>query len=157
MVYSNADILAAVLTRFAQPAIQQAAGAKLFSSPATQMMENKVRSWLGLSQNWSFASELSQFVEPSVARLATPFIKSKLAGVPDDMIPEMAHGIVDVGLKQGGVSLFEGRLQLDHNDLAELKKLLDYNLPLKPREEYQVITEEPNHGTGDTETGEQGV
>ena len=34
----------------------------------------------------------------------------------------------------------EGRLKFDMNDLRELKNLLDYNLPLAKKDEYEVIT-----------------
>ena len=52
----------------------------------------------------------------------------------------MAHGLVDKAIQNGGLELMEGRLKFDMNDLRELKNLLDYNLPLQKKEEYEVIT-----------------
>lgn len=52
----------------------------------------------------------------------------------------MAHGLVDKAIQNGGLELMEGRLKFDMNDLRELKNLLDYNLPLAKKDEYEVIT-----------------
>lgn len=158
MTYSNAEILAAILNRFAQPIVMQFAGQRMASMPFVQMLENKVRSWGIVSQGWSLTHEIAPFIEPVTRQALTPILKNYLANVPDEAIPAMAHSLVDKGIEQGGISLMEGRLQLEKTDLEELKKLLDYNMPLKQEMQgYQVITEDPNHGAGNTEVGEQSV
>lgn len=143
MTYSNSDILATILNRFAQPIVIQFAQAKASTFPMINMIENKVKSWGIVSQNWSIVSELSPMIEPITGSIVKPMIKQYLSNIPDDAIPNIAHSIIDKALADGGLSLMEGRLQFEKEDLIELKKLLDYNLPLKKEEEYQILTSPP--------------
>ena len=46
--------------------------------------------------------------------------------------------MVDSALAQGELSMFEGNLVFDKSDLENLKKLLDYNLPLPDENRYEV-------------------
>lgn len=143
MTYSNSDILAAIINKFAQPIVVQFAQAKASTLPMVNMIENKVKSWGIVSQNWSMVNELSPMIEPITGSLVKPIIKQYLSQIPDDAIPTMAHGLVDKALENGGLSLMEGRLQFEKEDLVELKKLLDYNLPLAKQEEYEVLLSPP--------------
>ena len=143
MKHTNADILAAVLNRFLQPVARHLASAKLASFPLVQALENKVRSSGWVSPSWSLASEVAPVIEPVTSNLVGPIIKQYLKNVPDSAIPVMAHGIVDKALENGGLGLMEGRIQFEKNDLQELKKLLDYNLPLPGVEEYEVKLSAP--------------
>lgn len=143
MTYSNSDILAAIINKFAQPIVVQFAQAKASTLPMVNMIENKVKSWGIVSQNWSMVNELSPMIEPITGSLVKPMIKQYLSQIPDDAIPAMAHGLVDKALENGGLSLMEGRLQFEKDDLVELKKLLNWNLPLVKEEEYQVVMSEP--------------
>ena len=44
----------------------------------------------------------------------------------------------------GGLSLFEGKIEFEKEDLEELKSLLRYNLPIQDvPNSYEVLTEEP--------------
>jgi hypothetical protein len=140
MAYSNSDILAAVLSRYVQPIAIQFAQAKISSWPVIQGLENKAKASGWVSSNWSIANEISAFVEPVTNAVARPLLKQYLSNIPDAAIPEMAHGLVDKAIQNGGLELMEGRLKFDMNDLRELKNLLDYNLPLQKKEEYEVIT-----------------
>lgn len=143
MTYSNSEILASVLNKYIQPVIVQFSQAKMSSFPLVQTIENKVKSTGFVSQNWSLTQELSPLIEPISGSLVKPMIKQYLSNVPDESIPAMAHGLVDKALENGGLSLMEGRLQFERDDLVELKKLLNWNLPLVKEEEYQVIMSEP--------------
>lgn len=147
MTYSNSDILAAVLNRFLQPVVMQFAQSKMGSLPFVQMAENKIRSWGIVGQGWSLASELGPLIEPLSGQLIEPMIKGYLSKVPDESLPAMAHEIVDTALAQGGLNLLDGRLQIDVNDLQELKKLLNYNLPYNPGDRYHVKTTQDEPGT----------
>lgn len=73
-----------------------------------------------------------------------PLIMRYLQGMPDEALPKIAHEIVDNAIKQGGLSLMEGNVEFEPEDLEELKKLLVWNLPLKDNDTYKVITEEIN-------------
>ena len=52
MQYSNAQILAAVLAKWGQPAIEQLTSGKLDNLPWMQAVSNKVRSTGWVSPNW---------------------------------------------------------------------------------------------------------
>lgn len=143
MTYSNSEILASVLNKYIQPVVVQFSQAKMSSFPFVQAIENKVKSTGFVSHNWSLTQELSPLIEPISGSLVKPMIKQYLSSVPDAAIPEMAHSIVDKAIANGGLSLMEGRLQFEKEDLIELKKLLDWNLPLVKEEEYQVVMSEP--------------
>lgn len=140
MAYSNSDILAAVLSRYVQPIAIQFAQAKISSWSVIQGLENKAKASGWVSSSWSIANEISAFVEPVTNAVARPLLKQYLSNIPDAAIPEMAHGLVDKAIQNGGLELMEGRLKFDMNDLRELKNLLDYNLPLAKKDEYEVIT-----------------
>lgn len=141
--FSNAEILATIINKFAQPIVVQFAQMKASSLPLIGVIENKVKSWGIVSPNWSLMNELSPMIEPITGNLVKPMIKQYLSNVPDESIPAMAHGLVDSALANEGLSLMEGRLQFEKSDLEELKKLLDWNLPLKKESEYQIVMSEP--------------
>lgn len=140
---SNRQILAAVISKWAQPAIQQLATSKLSALPFFDMLNNKVRSLGFVSPTWSLERELAPMANGLMKAIAEPAIAKMLDGIPDPMIPQMAHGIVDSALENGSLSLFEGKIVFEREDLEELKKYLTYNLPVEAVEEYKVITNEP--------------
>lgn len=144
MTYTNADILSAVLNRYLQPVIQQLAASKMQSFSFVQALESKVKSSGWVSSNWSLMSEISPLIEPITGNILQPMLKNYLSQVPDEQIPIMAHGIVDGALKNGQLSLFEGKLQFEREDLEELKRLLNYNLPLTEQNKgYEVKLSAP--------------
>lgn len=140
MQYTNSQILAAVLNKWLQPVVLQLSQAKMSSFPFVQAIENKVKSIGFVSPNWSLTQELSPLIEPITNSIVQPMLNKYLANVPDEAIPAMAHGIVDKAIANGGMELMEGKLVFDKIDLDELKKLLDYNLPLGKTETYNVRT-----------------
>lgn len=140
MQYTNSQILSAVLNKWLQPVVIQLSQAKLASFPFVQAIENKVKNIGFVSPNWSLTQELSPLIEPITNSIVQPMLGKYLANVPDDAIPAMAHGIVDKALANGKLELMEGKLIFDKEDLTELKKLLEYNLPLKQEVEYHVKT-----------------
>lgn len=75
-------------------------------------------------------------------QLVEPLLSNYLKDIPDAMIPQLAHSLVDNAIKQGGLSLFEGKIELEAEDLEELRTLLRYNLPIADAgETYKVITQ----------------
>lgn len=143
MAYSNSDILAAVLNKFLQPIVVQFAQAKMSAFPFVQSLENRVKASGWVSPNWSLTQELSPLIEPVSGSLVKPMIKQYLSNVPDEAIPEMAHSLIDKAIQNGGLNLMEGRLKFDASDLQELKKLLNYNLPLNKENDYEVLMSPP--------------
>ena len=142
-MYSNAEILSAVLVKWSQPAIQSLLSGRLSSLPMIAGLENKVKSTGWVSPMWSLAGELSPITENLSTRVITPILSNYLSRVPDNMIPAMAHEIVDSAIKGGNLSLFEGKVEFEKEDLEELKMLLKYNLPIAENgKDYEVITQE---------------
>lgn len=124
---TNSYKLAAVITKWIHPNIQQIA-----------------LSYLGSNQQLRM---LMPFVNYISDNTVTKAINGFLSRVPDGMLPDMAHSIVDDAIKQGGFTI--GNLIFDTKDLQELKNLLIYNLPLEKTEEYTVITSPPENKTAD--------
>lgn len=140
MQYTNSQILAAVLNKWLQPVVLQLSQAKMASFPFVQAIENKVKNIGFVSPNWSLTRELAPMIEPITNSIVQPMLNKYLANVPDEAIPAMAHGIIDKAMANGSLELMEGKLIFDKEDLQELKKLLDFNLPVNKAEEYVVKT-----------------
>lgn len=140
--YSNSQILAAVLNRWASPIIDQVLQSSLMQLPFIANIENKVRASGWVSPQWSLTQEFAPMISGMSGYVIEPLLANCLGNVPDAAIPKIAHGIVDSAIANGGtVKMFEGHLTLDENDLKELKKLLSYNLPVKAAMDYEVITD----------------
>lgn len=143
-MFSNRQKLAAVLAKWGQPAIQGLIGSKINGLPLISNIEAKIKATGFVSPMYSLGSDLSKLVMGGIsAPLIEPFLNKALANVPDDMIPVLAHSFVDNAIKNGNMVIFEGNIELELEDLQELQKLLRYNLPINPMDNYQVITEEP--------------
>ena len=141
-MYTNRQILAAVLNKWLQPALQQMASTKLMQLPFLANIEAKVRSTGWVSPMWSMANEVAPLLGGVTTQLVEPMISQYLQGIPDQAIPKMAHQLVENAIAQGQLTLFEGNVVFELCDLEELQKLLKYNLPIKEEECYQVKTEE---------------
>lgn len=141
-MYSNAQILSAIVNKFAQPIIQQFMMVKFSSMPFVQSIENKVRSTGFVSGNWSLVSEISPMIEPISGAIVQPMLAQYISKIPDAAIPALAHSFVDSMIERGGAELLEGKLILEKSDMLELKKLLNINLPYKKEDIYNVKTEE---------------
>ena len=137
-MWSNRQILAAVLNKWLQPALQQMASTKLMQLPFLANIEAKVKSTGWVSPMWSMANEVAPLLGGVTTQLVEPMISQYLQGIPDEAIPKMAHQLVENAMKQGQLSLFEGNVVFELCDLEELHKLLKYNLPIKEEECYKV-------------------
>lgn len=142
--YTNAQILAAVLTKWGQPAIEQLTSGRLDNLPWMQAIANKVRSTGWVTPNWSLGRELSPVINSMTEAIVTPMIESYLSTMPDKSIPNIAHKFVDVAIENDGLSLFDGNVTFDKDDLMELKHYLEWNLPLDESPVYEVKTSGDN-------------
>lgn len=142
MMWSNRQILAAVLNKWLQPAIIQVASGKLSKLPFVGNIEAKIKSLGWVSPMWSMGSEIAPLFNGLSSSLVEPIIAKYLQGIPDEAIPQMAHSFVNDAIKNGGLNLFEGNVVFEVEDLEELRTLLRYNLPITENETYQVKTEE---------------
>lgn len=143
-MYSNAQKLAAVLNKWAQPAIQGLLGTRLGQLPFIANIDAKLRSTGWVSPMWSISKEISPLLDGLSSSLIEPMLARYLQGIPDEAIPELAHKVVEDAIRNGGLSLFEGKVEFETDDLEELRTLLRYNLPVPEKTgSYDVLTEEP--------------
>jgi hypothetical protein len=138
--FSNSEILSAVIVKWGQPAIESIAGSKLMQLLFLANLEAKIKSTGWVSPMWSLSKELSPVMSGLSAEIITPFLSNYLQGVPDKAIPQMAHTIVNNAIESGGLSLMEGNIIFEKEDMEELAKLLRYNLPIEEKTNYEVIT-----------------
>lgn len=94
-----------------------------------------------VSPNWTLLSELSPIMESITGNIVAPIVGQYLSKVDDASIPKMAHAIVDDAIKNGELTLFEGKVIIEESDLKKLKRLLELNLPYNSKDEIIVITE----------------
>lgn len=142
--YTNAQILAAVLTKWGQPAIEQLTSGRLDNLPWMQAITNKVRSTGWVSQSWSLGRELAPMMGSMTEAIVTPMIERYLSSMPDGSIPVIAHKFVDAAIENDGLTLFDGNVTFDKDDLTELKHYLEWNLPLDASPVYEVKTSGDN-------------
>ena len=138
---TNARILGAILNKWAQPLVHTFLGSKVQSLPFVQNVESKIRSMGWVSPRWTLMGELSPLMENLTGNLIAPVIENYLSRVDDASIPRMAHIIVDDAIKTGELRLFEGKIIIDRDDIRQLKRLLELNLPFAPEEEIMLKTE----------------
>lgn len=134
---TNAQILSAIINKWAQPFLQSFMTGKVQSLGFLSNLESKIKSTGWVSPRWSIMQDLSPLMESLSGSLVTPMLNRYLSQLDDAAIPQMAHNIVDDALKRGSLSLFEDKVEIERADLEYLKKLLDYNLPYN---ESDVIT-----------------
>ena len=151
-MFSNAQKLAAVLNKWAQPAIQGLLGSRLGQLPFIANIDANLRSTGWVSPMWSLSKEIAPLMVGLSSFLVEPMLARYLQGIPDSAIPELAHKVVDDAIKVGSLSLFEGKVEFEKDDLEELKMLLQYNLPINvSANSYEVLTEEPTPQGEDAE------
>lgn len=138
-MHTNRVILAAVLSKWVQPAIVSLASNKLGQLPFFGNIEAKVKSSGWVTQQWSLAQELSPLFGAITPQLIEPVVMQYLGNIPEDAIPQFAHVIVDKAIENKELSLFEGKVIIEEEDLKELKKLLQCNLPIADNARYEVV------------------
>lgn len=139
---TNAQILSAVINKWGQPFIQYLANNYIGSSTAVQFIQNKAVSWGIASPKWSLLKDLSPFIEGATQGVAVPVLTSIFSKIDDSVIPHIAHNIVDTAIERGKLAFIEGKIEIEEEDLRELKRLLELNLPLEEMEVYEVITDD---------------
>lgn len=137
----NARILSAVLAHWASPAIRQMVAAKIDRMPAMAMVTQWAReSGLAPSAGWTIGQDLLPIVNglstATIGGLLLPFVSQ----IPDSAIPNLAYSIVKHGEEHQGLQLMGGNVRIDMEDIRELKRLLDLNLPQTETEETEIKT-----------------
>ena len=138
MEYSNSQILAAVVSEWARPAISQIAAGNIMRLPMLQSLQATIGSLGLVSGAYNLQKDIEPLIQPVVNSLITPMLAKYFGQIPDESIPQMAHDIVEKVRYNGPLSILEGVVTFDEEDLDELADLLQKNLPVESVEHYQV-------------------
>lgn len=143
MVYSNAQKLAAVVSEWARPAIAQIAAQKIGNMGWMRSLQQGVVGMGLVDKSYNITKDIEPFLMPAINAMIEPTLISYFGNIPDEAIPKMAHEIVAKMGEGGGLSLFDGAVYLDNDDINELRMLLDANLPIDENNEpYKVKKDE---------------
>nr|DAG66850.1 MAG TPA: hypothetical protein [Caudoviricetes sp.] len=138
MDYTNSQILAAVVSEWARPAISQIAASNLMRLPMLQSLQATIDSLGLVSGSYALQKDIEPLIQPVVNSLVTPMLAKYFGQIPEESIPQMAHDVVDKVRYNGPLSILEGMITFDEEDLDELADLLQKNLPVEKTEGYQV-------------------
>lgn len=138
MEYSNSQILAAVVSEWARPAISQIAASKVMRLPMFQSLQASIGSLGLVSVEYNLQKDIEPLILPVVNSLITPVLARYFGQIPEESIPQMAHDIVEKVRYNGPMSVLEGVITFDEEDLDELADLLQKNLPVENAAPYQV-------------------
>ena len=138
MEYKNSQILAAVVSEWARPAISQIAAGNLMRLPMLQSLQATISSLGIVSGNYALQKDIEPLIQPIVNSLITPMLARYFGQIPEESIPQMAHDIVEKMRNNGPESVLEGMVTFDEEDITELSDLLDKNLPVGQTPGYQV-------------------
>ena len=138
MEYKNSQILAAVVSEWARPAISQIAAGNLMRLPMLQSLQATISSLGIVSGSYALQKDIEPLIQPIVNSLITPMLARYFGQIPEESIPQMPHDIVEKMRNNGPVSVLEGMVTFDEEDITELSDLLDKNLPVGQTPGYQV-------------------
>ena len=138
MDYTNSQILAAVVSEWARPAISQIAASNLMRLPMLQSLQATIDSLGLVSGSYALQKDIEPLIQPVVNSLVTPMLAKYFGQIPEESIPQMAHDVGDKVRYNGPLSILEGMITFDEEDLDELADLLQKNLPVEKTEGYQV-------------------
>lgn len=139
MSWSNAQKLAAVVSFWARPALTQLATSRLSSLPMMQSLQQSIVASGLVSQAYNISADLMPIMAPVVNNLLQPYLERQLAQLPDESIPALARDVLAEAEKKGSMSIMDGFLTLEAQDIQELRQLVEKNLPMADRQDYEVI------------------
>jgi hypothetical protein len=125
---TNAQIMAAIVNKVAQPIVMAYMNELLGANGFVQMLENKVKNMGIVSPQWRIINELAPFGEVISGAMVVPFLTSLMQGV-DEQLPMLARDFIRKAKEQGSISLLEGKIILDKHDINEMERLIENNLP----------------------------
>lgn len=139
MSWSNAQKLAAVVSFWARPALTQLATSRLSSLPMMQNLQQSIVASGLVSQAYNISADLMPIMAPVINNLLQPYLERQLAQLPDESIPALARDVLAEAEKKGSMSIMDGFLTLEAQDIQELRQLVEKNLPMAERQGYEVI------------------
>ena len=139
MSWSNAQKLAAVVSFWARPALTQLATSRLSSLPMMQNLQQSIVASGLVSQAYNISADLMPIMAPVISNLLQPYLEKQLAQLPDESIPALARDVLAEAEKKGSMSILDGFLTLEAQDIQELRQLVEKNLPMAESQGYEVI------------------
>ena len=139
MSWSNAQKLAAVVSFWARPALTQLATSRLSSLPMMQNLQQSIVASGLVSQTYNISADLMPIMAPVINNLLQPYLEKQLAQLPDESIPALARDVLAEAEKKGSMSILDGFLTLEAQDIQELRQLVEKNLPMAESQGYEVI------------------
>ena len=139
MSWSNAQKLAAVVSFWARPALTQLATSRLSSLPMMQSLQQSIVASGLVSQAYNISADLMPIMAPVINNLLQPYLEKQLAQLPDESIPALARDVLAEAERKGSMSILDGFLTLEAQDIQELRQLVEKNLPMADRQGYEVI------------------
>ena len=106
--------------------------------PMLQSLQATIGSLGLVSGDYALQKDIEPLIQPVVNSLVTPMLTKFFGQMPEESIPQLAHDIVDKVRYNGPLSILEGLITFDEEDLDELADLLQKNLPVEQVEGYQV-------------------
>lgn len=137
--FTNAQKLAAIISEWARPAISQIASSKITSMGWVKSLQGSIMS-LGLVGNdYNIAADIQPLLNPVVSAIVEPMLVEQFSKLPDQVIPQVARSIIDAVSKNGSLSLLNGLIVLEAQDIDELQDLVEKNLPCGNVEHYNIV------------------
>lgn len=106
--------------------------------PMLQSLQATISSLGIVSGSYALQKDIEPLIQPIINSLITPMLARYFGQIPEESIPQMAHDIVEKMRGNGPVSVLEGMVTFDEEDIDELSDLLDKNLPVGQTPGYQV-------------------
>lgn len=124
---------------WARPALTQLATSRLSSLPMMQSLQQSIVASGLVSQAYNISADLMPIMAPVINNLLQPYLEKQLAQLPDESIPALARDVLAEAEKKGSMSIMDGFLTLEAQDIQELRQLVEKNLPMADRQGYEVI------------------
>ena len=124
---------------WARPALTQLATSRLSSLPMMQSLQQSIVASGLVSQAYNISADLMPIMAPVINNLLQPYLEKQLAQLPDESIPALARDVLAEAERKGSMSILDGFLTLEAQDIQELRQLVEKNLPMADRQGYEVI------------------
>lgn len=124
---------------WARPALTQLATSRLSSLPMMQSLQQSIVASGLVSQAYNISADMMPIMAPVINNLLQPYLERQLAQLPDESIPALARDVLAEAEKKGSMSIMDGFLTLEAQDIQELRQLVEKNLPMADRQGYEVI------------------
>ena len=143
-MYSNIEILTAVIVAWAKPMVDKVLASLVGQYQPIVAANEWVKKYFPVASNYSIVNDLSFLAVPASEMAVGNFVRNGLERlkVKDQDIPAYAARLVDSMVEEadrkGCVSLF-GTVELEKSDLEKLRYLLRKNLPVEEYAKYEVV------------------